>query len=349
MNNETLRFAIVGCGRIAQRHAHQAHRVGALVAVCDIDAAKAQALAANYGIPAYTDLHTMLAAAPFDVLVVCTPNGLHCYHAVCGLKAGRHVICEKPMAIRYADTLLMEQAAVAGSKHLFVVKQNRFNPPVAAVKKAMAENRLGNIFSIQLSCFWNRNDDYYADSWRGTAHLDGGTLFTQFSHFIDLLYWMFGDVASVKAFTRNYNHSTTISFEDTGAVLLQFKNGMIGTINYTVNSYAQNMEGSLTIFGQKGTIKIGGQYLNKLEYQRIENYTIDHLPPGNAANDYGQYQGSMSNHDKVYDNVADVILRGGTAATQLPEAQKTVEIIEKIYRAAAEEHALFALATKDDL
>ena len=234
----------------------------------------------------------------------------------------------------------MQEAKKAG-KHLVVVKQNRFNPPVAAVKKLLDDKKLGKIYSIQLNCFWNRDAKYYENSWKGTMALDGGTLFTQFSHFIDLLYWMFGDVKQVKAFKKNFAHKNIIEFEDTGVVLLEFvqkdslgENGVIGTINYTVNSFQKNMEGSLTIFGEKGTVKIGGQYLNELEYQQIQDYVIADLPIGNTANEYGFYQGSMSNHDKVYQNLVDVIQNNAAMAASSNDGLKTVEIIERIYAAA---------------
>jgi predicted dehydrogenase len=225
----------------------------------------------------------------------------------------------------------MIKTAEQANKRLFAIKQNRFNPPVAAVKQIIDEQRLGKIFDVQLSCFWNRNEDYYKNSWKGTRALDGGTLFTQFSHFIDLLYWMIGDISEAKAFFGNYTHEGIIDFEDSGVVILKFQNGAIGTVNYTVNSYAKNMEGSLTLFGEKGTVKIGGQYLNELEYQSIENYVIENLPKGNTANNYGTYFGSMSNHDKIYENVVDVLTKGASIQTNAFEGMKTVEIIEKIY------------------
>ena len=217
------------------------------------------------------------------------------------------------------------------NRRLFAIKQNRFNPPVAAVKNAIDEGRLGKIYSVQLSCFWNRNPQYYENSWKGTKDLDGGTLYTQFFHFIDLLYCLIGDVKSAKAFIENYDHKGVIEFEDTGAVILEFYNGAIGTVNYTVNSYGKNMEGSLTIFGEKGTVKIGGQYLNEMEYQNIEGYKIDNLPEGNKANSYGTYQGSMSNHDHVYKNLIDVLSNNASISTSAFEGLKTVEIIDKVY------------------
>ena len=277
--NEQVRFAIIGCGRIAQRHAQHIANNGVLVAVCDIEKEKAQSLGEQYGARVYTDLETLLHEenGNFEVAAICTPNGLHAEHSIAALKAGFHVLCEKPMAINVHDCGEMIKTAEATNRRLFAIKQNRFNPPVAEVKRLIDEGRLGKILSVQLSCFWNRNTDYYANSWKGTKALDGGTLFTQFSHFVDLLYWMIGDVKRAQGFGGNLAHQGIIEFEDTGVVALEFYNGAIGTINYTVNSFGGNMEGSLTIFGEKGTVKIGGQYLNELEYQRIDNYKIEQI------------------------------------------------------------------------
>lgn len=331
--SKTLRFAIVGCGRIAQRHAEHIFRLGKLVAVCDIEAEKARGLADKYNAKSFTNIDDLLRqqSGEIDVVSVCSPNGLHAEHSIKALQAGFHVLCEKPMALSVQDCGDMITAAERANKRLFIVKQNRFNPPVAAVKQLIDEKRLGRIYSVQLSCFWNRNEAYYKNSWKGTKALDGGTLFTQFSHFIDLLYWMIGDVKEVSGFTGNMGHEGVIEFEDNGVVSLKFYNGAIGTVNYTVNSHKKNMEGSLTIFGEKGTVKIGGQYLNELEYQDIEGYKIENLPPGNPPNQYGQYQGSMSNHDKVYENLLEVLNGNGIIATNGFEGLKTVEIIDKIY------------------
>jgi predicted dehydrogenase len=330
-----IRFAIIGCGRIAQRHAVHIKSKGVLAAVCDVVKEKADQLAREYGaIPFYSIDELLKAEAGLDVVSVCTPNGLHAEHSIKALRAGYHVLCEKPMALRVTDCEMMISSAEKAGRRLFIIKQNRYNPPVVAVKKALDEGRLGKIYSIQLNCFWNRGMDYYTNSWKGTLKLDGGTLFTQFSHFIDLLYWMLGDIIDVQSIMHNYAHRGTIEFEDTGVAMLKFANGAIGSLNYTVNSFGKNMEGSLTIFGEKGTVKIGGQYLNELEYQNIQDYTIGELPAGNVANQYGTYQGSMSNHDKVYDNLIDVLLNNGTMTTSAWDGLKTVSIIEKIYSAA---------------
>ncbi len=335
-NTKKIRFAIVGCGRIAQRHAEHINNYGSLVAVCDNIESKAVELASKYkDVAHFNNIDDLLKAdLAIDVISICSPNGLHAEHSIKSLNAGFHVLCEKPMAINVHDCGEMIKAAEKANKRLFAIKQNRFNPPVNAVKEAINEGKLGKIYSVQLSCFWNRNNDYYANSWKGTKDVDGGTLYTQFSHFVDLLYWLVGDVKNAHAFTGNYAHQGIIEFEDTGVVALEFYNGAIGTINYTVNSYQKNMEGSLTIFAEKGSVKIGGQYLNELEYQNIEGYKIENLPEGNKPNNYGNYQGSMSNHDKVYQNLIDVLQNGGTITTNAFEGLKTVEIIDKIYYSA---------------
>jgi UDP-N-acetyl-2-amino-2-deoxyglucuronate dehydrogenase len=333
---EKMRFAIIGCGRIAQRHAEHINNYAQLVAVCDNVLNKADALAKDYNANAYSSIDELLRNEQqnVDVVSICSPNGLHAEHTIKALNAGFHVLCEKPMAINVYDCGEMIKAAEKNNRRLFAIKQNRFNPPVAAVKDAIDKGVFGKIYSVQLNCFWNRNDDYYFNSWKGTKDLDGGTLYTQYSHFIDLLYWLIGDVKQVNALTKNFHHKETIEFEDTGVVILEFYNEVLGTINYTVNSFGKNMEGSLTIFAEKGTVKIGGQYLNELEYQHIENFKFENLPEGNKPNNYGSYVGSMSNHDKVYQNVIDVLTNKGAILTNAFEGLKTVEIIDKIYRAA---------------
>lgn len=333
--NSDLRFAIIGCGRIAQRHALKIQNVGRLVAVCDIIPERAEKLAKAYNAKSYDNVDTLLLENKgVDVVSICTPNGLHAEHTLKALNAGHHVLCEKPMAIKVSDCIEMISTSERTGRRLFIVKQNRFNPPVIAVKKLLDEGRLGKIYSTQLNCFWNRDADYYKNSWKGSIDLDGGTLFTQFSHFIDLLYWLIGDIRNVTAVLGNFAHRGIIEFEDTGIVTLEFANGSIGALNYTVNSHERNMEGSLTIFGEKGTVKIGGQYLNELEYQSIDGYRIENLEPGNKANHYGNYEGSMSNHDKVYENLVDVLKNNAAITTSATDGLKSVEIIERIYSSA---------------
>lgn len=332
LKNNKMNIAIVGCGRIGGRHAEHISNYAHLAAVCDNVPEKVKDFGEKYNCPSFISIEDLLAAnLDIDVIAICSPNGLHAKHSIQALNGGYNVLCEKPMGINVHECGEMIKAAEKNNKRLFAIKQNRFNPPVAAIKQAIDDGKLGKILSVQLSCFWNRNEDYYKNSWKGTMDLDGGTLYTQFSHFIDLLYWMIGDVKSAKGFCRNATHQGIIEFEDSGVVAIEFYNGAIGTINYTVNSYGKNMEGSLTIFGSNGTVKIGGQYLNELEYQNIENYVIKNLPTGNTANNYGNYQGSMSNHDRIYENLIDVLQNNAPISTSAFEGLKSVEIIDKIY------------------
>jgi len=330
-----VKFGIIGCGRIAERHAEHINNLGELVAVCDIKPERLEVFKSKYNCRTYLDISDFLdKEKDMDVVSVCSPNGLHQDHTVAALRKGYHVLCEKPMAINVVDSERMINESLKANRRLFVVKQNRFNPPVQAVKEAIDEGRFGRIFSVQLNCFWNRNPKYYNTSdWKGSLKMDGGTLYTQFSHFVDLLYYFFGDISETKGFSGNFDHNGIIEFEDTGMVAIKFYNGVLGTINYTVNSFEKNMEGSITIFGEKGTVKIGGQYLNELEYQHFHNYEIKDLPPGNPPNNYGEYKGSMSNHDQVYANVIDVLQNQGVIATNGFEGLKIVEIIDKIYKA----------------
>jgi UDP-N-acetyl-2-amino-2-deoxyglucuronate dehydrogenase len=270
-------------------------------------------LANEYKANYYQDFDNLLKKEnSIDGVAICTPNGLHAEHTMKTLNGGKHVLVEKPMALSVYDSGEMIKA----NKRLFVVKQNRFNPPVKKVKELIDEGKLGRIYSVQLNCFWNRNENYYNKSdWKGSKELDGGTLYTQFSHFIDLLYWFLGDVKQAHSVYKNYGHNQIIDFEDAGVAILNFHSGVIGTVNFTINAHGKNMEGSITILGEKGTVKIGGQYLNELEYQMIDGMEKIEVDKGNPPNNYGEYTGSMSNHEEVYRNVIDVLTNNGMIST----------------------------------
>lgn len=326
-------FALLGCGRIGERHAAIMQASGKLVAVADIDPGRADGLASRFLVPAFYSLTEMLLSPGFqaDVLAVCTPNGLHAVHSIEGLRAGLHVICEKPMAIRVTDCEKMIQAADETARHLFIVKQNRFNPPVVELYNLVTSGRLGKVLSVHMNCCWNRGPQYYRDNWKGSRELAGGTLFTQFSHFFDLLCWLFGEARVAGAISSNAMHSQVSELDDQGVVVLEWSSGMIGSVHYTLNAYSHNMEGSITVFGEKGTVKVGGQYLNVMEYAEVEGYVMPELPAGNPPNRYGYYTGSMSNHEEVYRNVCDVLAGKGTIATSAREGEHTVRLIEAIY------------------
>ena len=332
-----LNFAIIGCGNIAERHANQIKNCGGnLLACCDVDEYKAMDFSIRHKINYYFSAEEMLKNENLiDIVAVCSPNGLHFLHSKLSLKNGKHVICEKPMALEVDHCKEMIDLAGKNHKKLFIVMQNRFNPPVVEFKKIVENRLLGEIFNVHLSCHWNRNNNYYTQSnWKGTKALDGGILFTQFSHFIDILIWLFGEVETVHAIVKNFNHKEIIEIEDSGVVNLRFKSGLLCTINYSVNAYLKNYEGALTVIGENGTVKLGGGYLNKMAYCNIKDYQPKTMSEGNNENNYGEYTGSMSNHNLVYENVIDVLHNKATIATTGIEGLKTVELIKNIYSSA---------------
>lgn len=329
---QTIQFAIIGCGRIAHRHASLIIKLGKLVAVCDTNQQKLNAFADEYRALPFSTIDSFIAAKILvDIVVICTPNGLHASQAITLMQAGYHVLVEKPVALLVSDVDIMIAVSLSTQKQLFTVMQNRFNEPVMAVKKAIDNNEFGKIYSIQLSCFWNRPSAYYEDNWHGTKNLDGGILFTQFSHFIDVLLWLFGPIKNAQAILQNAAHANSIEFEDQGVVLFEFENGIIGTMNYSVNAFEKNREGSLTILGEHGIVKIGGAYLNTIEYQTFKNYAIVTTSEDSTANDYGAYKGSMSNHHLVYESLINCIQNQQPYYTSVSEARTTIELINTIY------------------
>ncbi|HYD22641.1 MAG TPA: Gfo/Idh/MocA family oxidoreductase [Flavipsychrobacter sp.] len=329
---DKIKFAIVGFGNIGRRHAEHIlnNPAAELVAVCDIKAELEKK--APDTVSFYSTIAEMLEASEVDVLCVCTPNFLHEPHTILGLEAGCHVVVEKPMAISVEQCDNMIAASQKTGKLIFSVKQNRYNPPVQAVKELLDKNELGKIYMVQVNCFWNRGDAYYSESdWRGRKEQDGGCLFTQFSHFVDILYYLNGGIIDAEGWIHNYAHPHNTEFEDTGSFVMKAENYAIINFNFTTCSYDKNMEGSITIFAEKGTIKIGGQYLNTLEYQHIKDIALPHINITAKANDYGLYQGSMSNHDKMIQNVIDVLHHNVRIMASAAEGREVVNIIELMY------------------
>ena len=218
------------------------------------------------------------------------------------------------------------------SRQIFCVMQNRYSPPSVWIKEVIEKKLLGETYMVQLNCYWNRDERYYKKGgWKGLKNLDGGTLFTQFSHFIDIMYWLFGDITDIQAKFENFSHQNTIEFEDSGFVNFNFVNGGMGSINYSTSTWDTNLESSITIIGSKGSIKIGGQYMNEVEYCHIKDYTMPELAASNPPNDYGPYKGSAANHHYVIENVVDTLKGRTSATTNALEGLKVVEIIERIY------------------
>ena len=330
-----IKFGIVGCGHIANRHAKHIieHPETELISAYDIETGKTAKFCQQYDITPSHSLDEILSKKEIDVITICTPNGIHHEGAIAALNAGKHVLVEKPMSTKKEYCEKMIEATKVMNKEIFIVKQNRFNPPIQALKTLIDEQKLGEVYFVAINCFWNRNQKYYLDSnWKGTKELDGGTLFTQFSHFVDIFYYLFGDIEGIQGNIKNANHDGLLEFEDTGCFTFKFKMGALGSINYTTSSYKQNMEGSITIFAKNATIKIGGKYLNTIDHQVTNNFNIKDLPESSPANNYGYYEGSMSNHDKVINNVVKKLKGKEIIMVNAQEGMKVVEIIEKMYQ-----------------
>ena len=336
MNAAPLRFAVVGLGHIGKRHAEMIRRHPGceLVAGCDIRSKEQTGAGDDFDL--YTDMGDMLAAHPdVEVVCICTPNGLHAAQSLMALEHGHHVIVEKPMALSRRDGEAILHKALEVGKQVFCVMQNRYSPPSEWLKEVVESGRLGRIHMVQVNCFWNRDDRYYGKiPWKGTLDLDGGTLFTQFSHFIDILYWLFGDIHGIHARFADFAHSHNTDFEDSGLVTFDFVNGGMGTLQFSTAVAETNFESSLTIVAENGTVKVGGQYMNEVEYCCIEDYEMPVLPPSNPANDYGAYKGSAANHGYIFENVFETLRGTARITTNALEGLKVVDIIERIYASA---------------
>lgn len=334
MSQSTINFGIVGFGRIGKRHAEMVkqHPQAKLVAVCDVKSDLATE--GHDDVQMYQQLDEMLTTQHnLDVVVVSSPNGLHAEHSLKCLEAKKHVVVEKPMTLTKADAEKVIYKALNVHKQLFVVMQNRYSPPSIWLKDIMDKGVLGKIFMVQISCYWNRDSRYYTgENWHGSKDLDGGTLFTQFSHFIDIMYWLFGDITNIEGRLADFNHKELTDFEDSGVVSFEFVNGGLGTINYSTSVYDKNLESSMTIIGENGSVKIGGQYMDKVEVCNIKDYTMPELAPTNPGNDYGAYKGSAANHAYIIDNVVNVLQGNDSITTNALEGLKVVDIIENIYR-----------------
>ena len=257
-SEKKIRFAIVGQGHIGKRHAEMILRnpQSELVAVCDIRTP--EECKTDYSIPFYSSIDELLEKEyNLDVINICTPNGLHAEMAVQALDKGVHVVIEKPMALTKADAERIVFKSFEKHRHVFCVMQNRYSPPSVWLKSVIEQKLLGQLFHVQINCYWNRDERYYTrKNWHGDAQLDGGTLFTQFSHFIDIMYWLFGDIKNISGQFKDFNHKALTDFEDTGIVNFEFVNEGIGTLNYSTAIFHENLESSMTIIGEKGTIKV---------------------------------------------------------------------------------------------
>lgn len=330
-----IKFAVLGAGHIGKRHAEVIFRNAEsnLIAIIDIDHSKKH-IAEQFDIPFFNSLESFLESKlSVDVINIASPNFLHAPQAKKVLENNINVLIEKPMTLNIHDAEELIHIAEERKLKIFTVMQNRYSPPAQWLKNIVSNDILGKVYMVQMNCFWNRDERYYTkDSWHGKLASDGGVLYTQFSHFIDTLYWLLGDLRLVNSKLFNFNHQHTTEFDDSGIALLESKNGTQININFSTSLYDQNMESSVTIIAEKGSVKVGGQYMNRVEYCHIKDYQLPHLEATQPSNNYGAYQGSAQNHDFVIQNVNDVLLRGAEIMTNGEDGLAVVRIIQEIYK-----------------
>lgn len=334
-----IRIAVVGCGRISRNHfgAIAAYPEDlSLAAVCDIDPAAAEAAAQKHLVAGYTDLETMLREVRPDVVSLCTPSGIHPDQAVLAAAHGVHVVTEKPMATRWADGLRMVRACDEAGVHLFVVKQNRRNATLQLLKRAVSEKRFGRIHLVQLNVFWNRDQAYYDQAdWRGTWEFDGGAFMNQASHYVDLLDWLIGPVENIQAMM-----STTrdIEVEDTGVLNIRWRNGALGSMSVTMLTYPKNFEGSITIIGETGTVRVGGVAVNEIQHWSFADQRDYDENVSSASYETTSVYGF--GHPLYYRNVVDVLRGSDVPHTDGREGLKSLELLVSAYRAARESRTI---------
>jgi len=343
MNESTnkIRIALIGCGRISHSHhsAIQDHNDKfEIVAFCDIDPEALKTFAAGHpNATLYTDFDTCLRESGADVVALCTPSGLHAPQAIAAAKAGKHVISEKPMATTWEDGKAMVKACEDAGVKLFVVKQNRANATIQCLRQAIDKGRFGRIFTIAVNVFWTRPQAYYDSAeWRGTWAMDGGALMNQASHYIDLLHWLFGPIDKIQATTATL--ARDIEVEDTAALNIRWQSGALGSLTVSMLTYPKNYEGSITVIGEKGTVKIGGVALNEIQHWEFAQNAPedDDIRKANYATDsvYGY------GHSRYYHNVAEVLLGRGEAETDGYSGLKALELLIAAYTAAKEDRTV---------
>ena len=327
-------MAIVGCGRISKNHFNSIEKHGAeieLAAICDVDPIVLAEHAKQHGVPAYRDMEDMLQQEQIDLVALCTPSGIHPSQTVIAAKHGVHVMTEKPMATRWNDGVRMVRACDEARVRLFVVKQNRHNTTLQLLKRAISEKRFGKIHMVHLNVFWTRPQSYYdqGNGWRGTWEFDGGAFMNQASHYVDLLDWLIGPVEKIQAMM-----STTrdIEVEDTGVLNVKWRNGALGSMSVTMLTYPKNLEGSITILGEKGTVRIGGVAVNEIQLWDFEESRDYDQQIQTASYDTTSVYGF--GHPLYYKNVIDVLRGNAEPETDGREGLKSLEVLIAAYLAA---------------
>jgi UDP-N-acetyl-2-amino-2-deoxyglucuronate dehydrogenase len=334
ITDRKIRFALVGCGRIAQNHFAAMAQHGdrcELVDVCDIDPNALASAVQKTGAKGHENLTALLASTSADCVILTTPSGLHPGQARQIADTGRHVMTEKPMATRWQDGLKMVEACDKAGVRLFVVKQNRRNATLRLLKQAIEQKRFGKIYSVAVNVFWTRPQDYYDSAkWRGTWEFDGGAFMNQASHYIDLLDWMVGPVESVMAYTGTL--ARDIEVEDSGVAALRWRSGAMGTVNVTMLTYPKNLEGSITILGERGSVRIGGVAVNEIQHWEFDRKLPedDDIMQANYATTsvYG------FGHPLYYDNVINTLRGEAEAETDGREGLKSLELLIAMYLSA---------------
>lgn len=334
IKNRKIRIAIIGCGRIARNHIASIERHSEdmeLVAVCDTDRKRLKEIGDELNVPTYVRLDNLLETEKIDAVSICTPSGFHSHQTMDAARAGVHVITEKPMATRWKDALDMVRACDDNGVRLFVVKQNRSNSTLQLLKRAIDEKRFGRIFMVHLNVFWTRPQEYYDSArWRGTWELDGGAFMNQASHYVDLLEWLIGPIADIQAMTGTLDRN--IEVEDTGVMNVRWRNGALGSMAVTMLTYPKNLEGSMTIIGEKGTVRVGGVAVNEIqhwEFDEAKEYDEDIKKASyETTSVYG------FGHPLYYKNVIDVLRGDALPETDGREGLKSLEVLIAAYLSA---------------
>lgn len=322
------RFVLIGCGRIARRHARQINRTGILVGVCDPDSVVLSGFTEEFPVPAFKTVLDLFNQIQADIAVICSPNGLHAEHTLLALTHGLHVLCEKPILLDADLADLIRQAQMQSGKKVYSVLSARFHPVIQQFKASMESGVFGKVLSFSLSASWNRPPEYYRkSSWKGKADLDGGILFTQFSHYLDALCWCLGGIHPLAVKTANFLHPTTIDTEDTGIALLQTDNGALGNLHWSVNSFHQNLEISWLILAEKATIKISGEYLENLEYELSIKSKMGWSNPFSASSPVMD----RSHHQEIYEELNKALLGLPNWLPDFEEALESIRLIREIY------------------
>lgn len=334
LSGRKIRFGLVGCGRIAERHiealARHAERAE-LVAVADTDGRALAATTARTGLPGFASLGQLLAGADVDAVILATPSGLHAAQTIEAAEAGRHVVTEKPMATRWKDGIAMVRACDQAGVQLFVVKQNRRNPTIQLLKRALDRGRFGRVYFVGVNVLWNRPQAYYDSApWRGTWEFDGGAFMNQASHYVDLLDWLIGPVQSVSAFTATL--ARHIQVEDTGVAAVRWRSGALGSISVTMLTWPRNLEGSITVIGETGTVKVGGVAVNEIQHWEFAEPDPDDAQVESAS--YATTSVYGQGHVGYYDNVIAALRGEARAETDGREGLRSLELLVAIYLSA---------------